>query len=125
MHSLAFRVAGGLKAAGEKVAGKELSHWIPERYLKSAGTYIEDKLGTSGAKKILVSKFGRSPLNSNYVTPYRHFLHDPKRFISGWQSMRRLSPVLQQLDRVPRVYYGGSAGAAYGSASISSNHGGN
>lgn len=88
--------AAGLEAAGARAgeAGYEFSHWIPTR------------LGGP-----------RSLWNGNYVSQEFHYLTDPFRFPSGWQSYGdKLPAVLQQLGRVPWVYGGGAAGAAYGGA---------
>ncbi len=90
--SLATGVAGGVKAAGVKGLGKEFSHWIPNR------------LGGP-----------RSIWNGNYVTPARHYLHDPFRFPPGWRDLGpKLNPFFQQLDRLPRTIIGTGVGAGYG-----------
>jgi RHS repeat-associated protein len=96
--STATGLAGGLKAAGAKAAGKEFSHWIPNR------------MGGS-----------RSVLNGNYVTPARHYYHDPFRFPRGYRALGDKWPAaVRQLDRIPNVYKGAAAGAGYGLASRSS-----
>jgi uncharacterized protein RhaS with RHS repeats len=92
--STATGVAGGIKAAGSKGAGVEFSHWIPNR------------MGGP-----------RSTWNGNYVTPARHYYHDPYRYPRGWRDLGPKWPAgLQQLDRIPNVYKGGAAGAAWGAA---------
>ncbi|MBV9470595.1 MAG: RHS repeat-associated core domain-containing protein, partial [Abitibacteriaceae bacterium] len=102
-HSIAFGAVGGLEAAGAKGAGKEFSHWIPNRFLKRTGN------------RWIQRNFGLSKWNGNYVSPARHYMHDPFRFPRGWKQLGdRFHPILQQLDRVPRVYYGIGAGAAWG-----------
>jgi hypothetical protein len=82
--------AGGLKAAGAKGAGKEFSHWIPNRM--------------------------RGPRwNGNFVPPSRHYYHDPYRYPKGWRDLGpKWNPVRQQFDRIPNVYKGGVAGAGCG-----------
>lgn len=103
--SLVIGSGGGLRAAGSRAAGVEFSHWIPDRILKKTGsTFIR-------------RTFGRSVLNGNYVTPLRHFRHDPFRYPIGWRTFgRRLSPFLAQLDRTPWVLRGTAAGATWGGA---------
>jgi RHS repeat-associated protein len=89
--------AAGLEAAGARAgeAGYEFSHWIPNRF---------------GGP--------RSLWNGNYVSQEFHYLTDPFRYPSGWQSYGdKLPAILQQLGRIPWVYGGGAAGAAYGGAS--------
>ena len=89
--------AAGWEAAGARAGekGYEFSHWIPNRF---------------GGP--------RSLWNGNYVSQEFHYLTDPFRFPSGWQNYGdKLPAVLQQLLRVPWVYPGGAAGAAYGGAS--------
>jgi RHS repeat-associated protein len=92
--SMATGLAGGLKAAGAKGAGKEFSHWIPNR------------MGGP-----------RSTWNGNFVPPSRHYYHDPYRYPKGWRDLGpKWNPVRQQYDRIPNAYKGGAAGAAYGAA---------
>jgi RHS repeat-associated protein len=99
---------GGLRAAGTKAAGKEFSHFIPNRYLKSLGGW---------ARK----RFGRSRLNGNYVSPWRHYKHDPFRYPPGYAGWGpKWNPVAQLLDRVPRALLGPAAGAGLMAASAGS-----
>lgn len=108
-HSIALGAAGGLRAAGTRAAGREFSHWIPDRLLRGGPAWLREG-------------FGRSRLNGNYVNPARHYLHDRFRYPSGWRDLGpRLNPVLRQLDRVPRALAGTGAGAAYGGASATLN----
>jgi len=80
-------------ASGE--AGYEFSHWIPNRW--------------GGPRSIF---------NGNYVSEELHYLTDPFRYPSGWQDFGpKLPAVAQQLLRIPWVYDGAAAGAAYGGAS--------
>jgi RHS repeat-associated protein len=88
--------AAGWRAAGTKAVGKEFSHWIPNR------------MGGP-----------RSLWNGNYVTPARHYYHDPFRYPSGWRGLGDKWPAwVQQLDRIPNVYKGSGAGAAAGVAGV-------
>ena len=89
--------AGGAEAAEANagIQGFEFSHWMPVR------------MGGP-----------RSIWNGNYVSQEMHYLTDPFRYPSGWQDWGpKLNPVLQQLLRIPYVYDGAAAGAAYGGAS--------
>lgn len=97
--TVATGVAGGIKAAGVKGAGKEFSHWIPNR------------MGGP-----------RSIWNGNYVSPARHYLHDPFRYPPGWKQLGdKLNPILQQLDRIPNAITGTAAGTGYGVGSQAAN----
>ncbi len=79
--------------AGE--AGYEFSHWIPNRW--------------GGPRSIF---------NGNYVSEEFHYMTDPFRYPSGWQEFGpKLPAAAQQILRIPWVYDGGAAGAAYGGAS--------
>jgi RHS repeat-associated protein len=89
--SLATGVAGGVRAAGTRAAGVEFSHWLPAR------------LGGP-----------RTILNGNYVTPFRHSMHDPYRYLKGMKKADKFNPVLQQLDRTPKVLRGAALGATLG-----------
>jgi RHS repeat-associated protein len=92
--SLATGLAGGLRAAGAKGAGKEFSHWIPTR------------MGGP-----------RSTWNGNFVSPQRHYYHDPFRYPRGWRDFGpKWNPAAQQFDRIPNVYKGAALGAGYGAA---------
>lgn len=72
-------------------AGKEFSHWIPDRVLRITNS------------DFLRNTFGRSLFNGNYVSPARHFKHDPFRFPGGDLGIK-FNRVLQQLDRIPTIY---------------------
>jgi RHS repeat-associated protein len=93
--SLATGLVGGLEAAGAKGAGMEFSHWIPTR------------MGGP-----------RSLWNGNFVTTATHALSDPFRYRfmpRAWKALNPMPAVLeQQWVRIPNVYKGGAAGAAYG-----------
>ncbi len=79
--------------AGEE--GYEFSHWIPNRW--------------GGPRSIW---------NGNYVSEEMHYVTDPFRYPSGWQEFGpKLPAAAQQLLRIPWVYDGAAAGAAYGGAS--------
>lgn len=97
--SAATGLAGGIKAAGKAAAGKEFSHWIPTR------------MGGP-----------RSIWNGNYVSPARHYKHDPFRYPQGWRDLGpKWSQPVQQFDRIPNAYKGAAAGAGYGGASMANN----
>ncbi|WP_225308609.1 golvesin C-terminal-like domain-containing protein [Hypericibacter terrae] len=99
--SVVFGGITGLERAGIKGAGKEFSHWIPNR------------MGGP-----------RSIWNGNYVTSIRHYYHDPFRYPRGWQSFGRKWPsALQQLDRIPYVYRGAAIGLGLGIAGTQANEG--
>jgi RHS repeat-associated protein len=89
--------AAGWRAAGTKAAGKEFSHWIPNR------------MGGP-----------RSLWNGNYVSTAEHALSDPYRYRFMPRAWKEANPmpnqVLQQWNRIPNVYMGVSAGAAVGGA---------
>jgi hypothetical protein len=91
-------IGGGMGAeAAEANAGEEgfeFSHWIPNR------------MGGP-----------RSIYNGNYVSQELHYLTDVFRYPSGWQAFGpKLPAVAQQLLRIPWVYDGAAAGAAWGGA---------
>ena len=92
--------AAGLRAAGSKGAGREFSHWIPNR------------MGGP-----------RSIWNGNYVTPAEHALSDPYRYRFMPRSWKEGNPLpgrgSQQWDRLPKVYKGAAAGGGAGTASAS------
>ncbi len=87
--------ASGLRAAGAKGAGLEFSHWIPKRF--------------GGA---------RSLWNGNYVSIAEHALSDPYRYRFMpriWKSLNPLpNMVVQQWNRIPKVYKGVAGGATLG-----------
>ena len=95
--SLATGLAGGLKAAGARGAGKEFSHWIPNR------------MGGP-----------RSPWNGNFVPTTTHALSDPYRYQFMPRTWKAQNPMpnaaSQQWTRIPNAYKGGAAGGAYGAA---------
>jgi hypothetical protein len=87
----------------------EFSHWIPNRILSKSGS------------RWLRKGFGRSCFNGNYVTPRRHYMHDPLRFPPGHRNFGpRFNPVLRQLDRTPWAVRGAAAGAGAGVAGANS-----
>ena len=87
--------AAGVRAAGAKGAGKEFSHWIPNR------------MGGS-----------RSVWNGNFVSKEFHALSDPYRYRFMPKSWKANNPmpntVSQQWDRIPNAVKGTAAGAGYG-----------
>jgi RHS repeat-associated protein len=91
--------AAGLEAAGVRGAGKEFSHWIPQRFGGS-----------------------RSLWNGNYVTPIEHALSDPFRYRfapAAWKEMNPMPNMLvQQLNRVPYAIRGLFAGSAVGADQV-------
>ena len=95
--SLATGLAGGLKAAGARGAGKEFSHWIPNR------------MGGP-----------RSPWNGNFVPTTTHALSDPYRYQFMPRTWKAQNPMpnaaSQQWTRIPNADKGGAAGGAYGAA---------
>lgn len=92
----------GLRTAGQKAVGKEYSHWIPRRYLP---------------KEL---KDSRTLFNGNYVSPGRHYKHDPFRYPSiSQRSGGKWPTLIQQIDRVPNVYKGGIIGGGVMGASTS------
>ncbi len=92
-------VAGGLRAAGTRGAGKEFSHWIPNR------------MGGP-----------RSLWNGNYVSKATHALSDPYRYRFMPRSWKAANPMpnrlSQQWTRLPNVYKGAGVGGAYGGAGM-------
>jgi hypothetical protein len=96
--------AAGLEAAGTRGAGKEFSHWIPNR------------MGGP-----------RSLWNGNYVSAEEHALSDPYRYQFMSRAWKEDNPMpnalVQQWDRIPNVYKGGAAGAGAGGAGAAANSG--
>jgi len=101
-HALATGVAGGIAAAGVKGAGKEFSHWIPNR------------MGG-----------GRSIWNGNYVPTRTHALSDPYRYRfmpRVWKAENPMPNVIwQQWIRIPNIFKGIIGGAAWGTGGKLSN----
>ena len=95
--SLATGFAGGVRAAGVKGAGKEFSHWIPNRM--------------GGPRTIF---------NGNYVPTATHAVSDPYRYRfmpRAWKAANPpMSGPMAQWTRIPNVYKGAAAGGAYGAA---------
>lgn len=114
--SFATGLVGGVIAAGVKAEGMEFSHAIPARVFRPSSKSYSATLDAA---------FGwaeKTILNGNYVTPLRHYLHDPFRYPKGWRDFgEKLPSWLQQLDRIPNVFKGGAAGAAYGAAGSAMN----
>lgn len=107
-HSMALGGAAGWRAAGVKTPGLQFSHWIPTRHLK--------KVGPKAVR--LGGKNGWYRMNGNYVTPKRHFKHDPYAYGTKKGEWRTWGPrypaVIRQLDRIPRLFSGTAGGAAWG-----------
>jgi RHS repeat-associated protein len=104
--------AAGLRSAGRKVVGKEFSHWVPTR----AKNWSVFNLGKG--KRFLKSG---NKWNGNYVSPQRHYYHDPFRYPKGWKDLGPKWPKpLQQLDRIPNVYKGAGVGGSLASTSANS-----
>ena len=92
---------------GARRAGTEFSHWIPARYFRPS----------SASYKPWLPRWLNGELNGSYVSPARHYYHDPFRYPRGWRDLGdKWNPVLQQLDRIPNWMKGGAAGGAAGAA---------
>jgi RHS repeat-associated protein len=102
--------AGGLRAAGSKAAGREFSHWIPGRALKNTPGLIREGIGLSRA-------------NGNYVSEVEHALNDPFRYRfmpRAWKNVNPInSPLMRQINRLPKAVIGTGAGGAVGGAALS------
>lgn len=85
-----------------KGAGKEFSHWIPKRM--------------GGPRTIL---------NGNYVPVAEHALSDPFRYQFMSRAWKALNPlpgaILQQWNRIPKLFKGAGAGAGAGAAGMGLN----
>lgn len=106
---------GGIRSAGKAQKGLEFSHSIADRYFRP----LTIKAGRPNPvyKPWLDKALGWAKdtiLNGNYVTPMRHYLHDPKRFPRGWKNFGERLPRWQQLlDRMPRAVLGPLGGASW------------
>jgi hypothetical protein len=101
VHSMAFGGAAGARLAGTAGKGMEFSHWIPNRW---------------GGP--------RSLLNGNFVTTAEHALSDPYRYRFMPRAWKALNPMpsmmVQQWNRIPWIWRGAAAGAAYGGVGVMS-----
>lgn len=98
-------LGGGL--GGARRAGTEFSHWIPARYFRPS----------SPSYKPWLPQWLNNGLNGSWVSPARHYKHDPFRYPRGWRDLGdKWNPAVQQLDRVPDWMKGGAAGGAAGQA---------
>lgn len=96
-------VGGGL--GGLRRAGTEFSHWIPKRYFNP----------NSRSYKPWLPEWLNNPLNGSWITPGRHYKHDPFRYPRGWRKFGdKWDPWLQHLDRTPNWMKGGAAGGGAG-----------
>jgi RHS repeat-associated protein len=103
---IAMGGAGGWRLAGSKGPRLEFSHWVPSRLLQNLSSFWRNRVG-------------KSRLNGNFVSAWRHFKHDPFRFPPGWQQMGNKFPTaIQQLDRIPWVFKLAVAGGAWGGSSM-------
>jgi RHS repeat-associated protein len=96
---------GGWGAA--RRAGTEFSHWIPARYFRPG----------SESYKPWLPQWLNNELNGSWVSPARHYMHDPFRYPRGWRDLGdKWNPALQQADRIPNWMKGGAAGGVAGGA---------
>jgi RHS repeat-associated protein len=101
-----------------KAAGKEFSHWIPDRYIRPRS--LSGKNPNKYYKSWLDNPIGRwfvhSKLNGNYLSPIEHWKND------GWRQLARKSvtglernlPWRQQINRAPGWAAGTAAGVGVG-----------
>ena len=91
---------------GARGSGIQFSHGIPERLLKLT------------KNRWIIKKFGLSKFNGNYVSKMRHYKHDLYAHGNIMGESKNWGPrwpfLIQQFDRVPRLYYGLAAGFGYG-----------
>jgi hypothetical protein len=87
-----------------RVTGKEWSHAIPSHWTKHAPDRIKAFLNRRGG------------LNGSWVSPKRHFKHDPYRYPKGYKQFgNRFYSPLQKLDRIPDWMKAASAAGTMGS----------
>jgi RHS repeat-associated protein len=112
--------ATGWETGGVKAAGKEFSHWLPNRIVKKIIPILKTRSGDAARA---FRNWSRSPWNGNYVSSARHYYHDAFRYPLGWRNLGEKWPWwLQQLDRIPNVHKGAAAGAAAGAAGLLNNN---
>ena len=86
--------------------GFEWSHSIPSKIVKNLPKSWQRQLNQRGGS------------NGNWVTPVRHYKHDPNRWIKNYESFGpRLPRPVQLLDRVPAWVWATVGGGAIGGAS--------
>jgi uncharacterized protein RhaS with RHS repeats len=74
-----------------RVTGKEWSHSLSRSFV--------NRYTSGGLNRFMNARGG---LNGSWVSPQRHFLHDPIRFPRGWRDFgNRFKPYEQALDRIP------------------------
>ena len=95
--------AGLISKSFVKKAGKEWSHWIPDRYIRPRS--LTGKNPNRYYKPWLDKYFGwfvRSRLNGSFVSSKTHYLTDGFRWPKGWDRWgRRIPQGLRQLGRTP------------------------
>lgn len=86
-----------------KGAGKEWSHWVPDRFIRPMS--VSGKNANPFYKPWLDNSIGRwfvnSRLNGNYVSHKTHFLTDIFRNYSGLSKADKFPFLLQQTLRLP------------------------
>ncbi len=84
--------------------GKEWSHALAEKWVNKH---------TSGALRRALNR--RGGLNGSWVSPARHYRHDPRRWPIGWDQFgERLTKPLLIADRIPDWLKGSAASGAVG-----------
>ena len=107
--------AGGVRAAGVKVTGvTEFSHWIPAKFFRpSSPSYQRALDATFGWAEM-------TALNGNHVSIATHAISDPARYKfmpRVWKALNApMSRAMSQWTRLPNLFKGVGAGAAYGAA---------
>ena len=105
---------GGLEAAGTKTAGKEFSHWMPDRFFRpKSKSYNAAADKWYGWAKDTI-------MNGNYVDPAEHIMSDPWRYRFEPKVWKPDNPMpakwIQQWVRIPKIFKGVAAGAAAAAA---------
>jgi RHS repeat-associated protein len=107
-------ISGSFGAVGQiRRAGREFSHWIPERYIRPLT--LSGKNPNLAYKPWLDNPFGRaivnSSLNGNIVTAAFHSVTDNYRYAKGFTKADNLPTAIQQILRLPS-WFAGPASAA-------------
>jgi len=112
---------GGLRAIPSLVRrpGMVASHWVPDRYIrpltksrKNPNRFYKPWLDTP-----LGRWFVNGPLNRGYVSPRRHYWHDPYYYGNSKAYLNwgeKFPAWLQQADRIPDWIKGGVGGSLLG-----------
>lgn len=119
---MGFGVGYGSWTRIERV-GDDLSHWVPDRYLRPVSCYAKNTNPDykPAWDQSIIRDLPNDTQNRESVSPRTHALTDPFRNLKGMTKIDNMNPALQQWLLIPGRLAGSAVGSAGGAMNTAIN----